>query len=159
MEKPSKSVLVGVDGSEPARIALSVAIDYSKRYGARLLIVAICALPSMPYLRGIPAYPQTITHFPDFSPKVPKDIESNMSSLLKEYERDAEKAGVIAVESKIIPVWNTIGWGLVKEAETQHCSIVIIGSRGLTGIKRTLLGSVADYVVKNAPCDVLIIRG
>jgi len=62
------------------------------------------------------------------------------------------------VASKIVPVCNTVGGGLVTEAERQGVSLIVIGSRGLTGLKRTLLGSVADYVVKNAHCNVLVVR-
>ncbi len=81
-----------------------------------------------------------------------------MEPLLKQYEERAKKEGVKVVETKIVPVWNTVGAGFVAEAEKQGCALTVIGSRGMTGLKRTLLGSVAEYVSKNAHCDVLITR-
>jgi nucleotide-binding universal stress UspA family protein len=157
-EKSTASIIVGVDGSEPARLAMNMAINLARRFNARLFIITICSLPSSPLLRGVPAYPHTITHFADFSPKVPEEFFGRLEPVLIEYEEKAKKADVKYVKHKIIPVWDTVGAGLVKEAEAQGCFVIILGSRGLTGIKRSLLGSVADYVVKHAPCDVMIIR-
>jgi nucleotide-binding universal stress UspA family protein len=158
MEKPTETIMVGVDGSKHAEVAFKVATDMAKRYDARLLIVAIHASPAMPLTPGVPGYPHILTCFPEYSPKVPKEVTEKMEPILKEYEERAKKAGIKSVESKIIPVWNTVGGGLVTEAEREGVSLIVIGSRGLTGLKRTLLGSVADYVVKNAHCDVLIVR-
>jgi nucleotide-binding universal stress UspA family protein len=158
MEKPTETIMVGVDGSKHAEAAFQVATDMAKLHGARLLIVAIHTSPAMPLTPGVPGYPQILTSFPEYSPKVPKEVTDNMEPTLKEYEERAKKAGVKSVESKIVAVWNTVGGGLVTEAEREGVSLIVVGSRGLTGLKRTLLGSVADYVVKNAHCNVLVVR-
>jgi nucleotide-binding universal stress UspA family protein len=50
------------------------------------------------------------------------------------------------------------GPAIVREAEGWKADLVVVGSRGLTGIKRWLLGSVAQYVVKHAPCSVQVVR-
>ncbi|MBC7120343.1 MAG: universal stress protein [Candidatus Methanosuratus sp.] len=143
-----RTIMVGVDGSKPAEAAFETAMDIAKRYDARLLIVTIYAPPAIGILGDIPPYP----------PAVPKEVAEKLEPLLKGYEERAKKEGVNVVESKIVPVWNTVGAGFVAEAERQGCALTVIGSRGITGLRRTLLGSVAEYVSKNAHCDVLIIR-
>jgi nucleotide-binding universal stress UspA family protein len=158
MEKQTETIMVGVDGSKHAEAAFKVAIDMAKRHDARLLIVTIHASPAMPLTPGVPGYPNILTSFPEYSLKVPKEVIDKMEPILKEYEETAKKAGIKSVESKIMPVWNTVGGGLVTEAEREGVSLIVVGSRGLTGLKRTLLGSIADYVVKNAHCNVLVVR-
>lgn len=48
---------------------------------------------------------------------------------------------------------------IMSHAEKQRAELVVVGSRGLTGPDRLLLGSVSESVVKHAPCSVLVVRG
>jgi nucleotide-binding universal stress UspA family protein len=50
------------------------------------------------------------------------------------------------------------GPALCDLAESRRAAVVVMGSRGRGGIKRALLGSVSDFVVRNAPCPVVISR-
>jgi nucleotide-binding universal stress UspA family protein len=50
------------------------------------------------------------------------------------------------------------GSAVVKAAIRLNADLIVLGSLGEEGIKRRLVPSVADYVVKNAPCDVLIVK-
>lgn len=143
-----RTIMVGVDGSKYAEAAFETAAEMAKKFDSRLLIVTIYAPPAIGLLGDIPPYP----------PTVPKEVEANMTPILKKYEEKAKQMGVKVVESKIVPVWNTVGAGFVSEAEKQGCALTVIGSRGLTGLTRTLLGSTADYIAKNAHCDVHIVR-
>ncbi|MCQ5376999.1 MAG: universal stress protein [Candidatus Methanomethylicia archaeon] len=157
-EESVSTIVVGVDGSKPSEAALESAIEMAKKTVSRLLIIYVCPLPAMPLVKGFPGYPHVMTSLPDLEPKVPQQIIDKVSPILKEYESRARKADIKDVEAKIIPVWGSVGSGLVKAAEKEKCAMIVVGSRGLTGIKRTLLGSVADYVVKNASCDVYVVR-
>ncbi|MCX8182767.1 MAG: universal stress protein [Candidatus Methanomethyliaceae archaeon] len=153
-----KAVLVGIDGSKYAEYAFEFAIDLARRYSAKLFIVYIHALPSMPLVTGVPAYPHIITHFPNYYPKVPPDVKEKIEPLLKKYEQIAREYEIKEIESRIVSFWGTVGEGLVYFADEKKVSVIVIGSRGLTGLKRVLLGSVADYVIRNAHCNVIVIR-
>lgn len=153
-----KTILVGIDGSKYAESALEAAIDIAKRYSAKLFIVYIHPLPSMPLVTGVPAYPHIITHFPDYYPKASPEVKEKIEPLLKKYVKMAIEHGIKEVESKILPFWGSVGEGLISFADENKASVIVIGSRGLTGLKRVLLGSVADYVIRNAHCNVLVIR-
>lgn len=143
-----RTIMVGVDGSKYAEAAFEVATQMALKFDARLLIVTIYSPPAIGLLGAIPPYP----------PTVPKEVSEKIEPLLKNYEEKAKKEGVKVVEAKIVPVWNETGAGFVTEAEKQGCALTVIGSRGNTGLKRTLLGSVAEYISKNAHCDVHIVR-
>ena len=156
-ERPTV-VMVAIDGSKHAEIAMDAAIAFSKDCNSHLVIVYIHSHSSAPLLPGLPPYPNILTDFSASSPRVPKDIIAKMQPILLKYEEKAKTSGVKSVESKIIPVWDSVGGGLVQETKRIHASILFVGSRGLTGFKRTLIGSVADYVMKNADCDVYVAR-
>lgn len=140
--------MVGVDGSKYAEKAFEVAADMAKRYEARLLIVTIYSPPSIALLGDIPPYP----------PVVPKELAEKITPLHEKYAAKAKEMGVKVVETKMVPVWNFVGAGFVTEAEKQGCALTVIGSRGMTGTTRAVLGSVADYVVKHAHCSVHVVR-
>ena len=78
--------------------------------------------------------------------------------MLKNYENLAKSESLNEVEIKAISTFSQPGIGLVKEAEAQKKPLLVIGTSDLTRIKKTLLGSVAEYVVKNAHCDVHVVR-
>jgi nucleotide-binding universal stress UspA family protein len=47
---------------------------------------------------------------------------------------------------------------IIRLANIHHADLIVIGSRGLTGLKRILQGSVSSQVVENAPCSVLVVK-
>ena len=47
---------------------------------------------------------------------------------------------------------------ICKVAQKTHASLIVVGSHGRTGMLRQLLGSVAESIVRNAPCSVFIVR-
>jgi nucleotide-binding universal stress UspA family protein len=51
------------------------------------------------------------------------------------------------------------GQEIVEEAKQWGADLILMGSHGRTGLKRVLLGSVAEYVVAHAPCSVEVVRG
>ena len=49
-----------------------------------------------------------------------------------------------------------IGEAIIREAEKENADMIIVGTRGLSGIKRTILGSVSDFVVHHTSVPVLV---
>jgi len=47
---------------------------------------------------------------------------------------------------------------IVRLAKIHHADLIVLGSRGLTGMKRILLGSVSSQIVEDAPCSVLVVK-
>lgn len=69
---------------------------------------------------------------------------------------DALRGRGLDVETKVITGDPRVG--IIDEAKAWGADLVLIGSHGYTGIKRWLMGSVAQYVVGHAPCSVEVVR-
>ena len=68
---------------------------------------------------------------------------------------EAQKAGV---HSEFTQTWGEPGLDIGELAQTWSAELIIVGSRGLTGMKEMFLGSISNYVTHHAPCSVLIVR-
>jgi nucleotide-binding universal stress UspA family protein len=143
------SILIGTDGSETAGAALQRGIELAAGLRARLSIVSAYEPVSDPRLRG----EQVIA---------PKDAQWEMNphddvlALLSEARSQALEAGVAEVET-FARVGDAAD-AIVDVAEEQHCDLIVVGNKGMTGAKRFLLGSVPNKVSHHAPCSVLIVR-
>ena len=68
---------------------------------------------------------------------------------------EATKAGV---KTEFKQTLGYPGRNICELAQTWPAELIIVGSRGLTGIKEMFLGSISNYVTHHAPCSVLIVR-
>jgi nucleotide-binding universal stress UspA family protein len=147
-------IMVGVDGSKYAETALDRAINFAKTFDSKLLIVSVYNEPKM--VSGVSRYAPYYRQ-PDM-PIIEKDDLDCFNGMLNNYADKAKKAGVKEVETKIIATWDSVGAALVKEAEKQGCLLTVVGSKGVTGVSRLILGSVSEYLSRYTHCDVYIVR-
>ena len=70
----------------------------------------------------------------------------------------AESAAAAGVEAEYKQDFGNPGRTICDHAKSWSADLIIIGSRGLTGVKEMFLGSVSNYVTHHAPCSVLILR-
>lgn len=144
MIQPYKKVLVATDFSEQATRAVERAVDLAQHYGAVLHVVHVWEIP-------VTAYgPMGVTTIDLSTP-----IEEAAKSLL-----DTAIAGLrargIQVESTLT---QGVAWdGVVSLAERIGADLIIVGTHGRTGVRRVLMGSVAERVVRHAACSVLTVR-
>jgi nucleotide-binding universal stress UspA family protein len=133
-------VLVATDGSKHCRAAVERAIDFSQSYGGAISVVSIVDVPAEFYAEA---------------PQVVDDMIHKAKGYVEEVRKQAEASGVKAE-------------GFVKEGEAyqaivdiakeRNVNIIVMGSHGRTGLKRLLMGSVAEKVIGYAPCPVLVTR-
>jgi nucleotide-binding universal stress UspA family protein len=69
----------------------------------------------------------------------------------------AEKAGVRMSAETILDV-SSVADAIISYAEKNNVDLIIIGTKGKTGLKKVLLGSVASGVISHAKCPVLVVR-
>jgi nucleotide-binding universal stress UspA family protein len=151
-----KKILVPVDGSKPSDKAVDYAIDVAKRRKAKLIAVHVIHLPAYAFaptpIEGMPT--------PTMTP-IPMTVSSrerkNVENYLKKVEEKATMVGV-KVETKILENQPSIAHAITEVAEKESCDLIVMGTKGRTGIKKFLLGSVASGVVTYAPCPVLVVR-
>ncbi|MFZ5846338.1 MAG: universal stress protein [Actinomycetota bacterium] len=136
------SVVVGVDGSEPAAAALDWAVRHAALVGRPLTVVHACGLPGA---------------MQDFEDVVANErgLRSVGRSIAREAVADARLADpTIGVESVV-----TMGHPdavLVEASET--ADVVVVGARGRGTVASALLGSVSASVAREAQCPVVVVR-
>ncbi|MEO9363154.1 MAG: universal stress protein [Nitrososphaera sp.] len=149
---PVQTILVPIDGSENAYRAASFAIDLAHRYGAKL--IAIHALETNPSFLAVgvygAAYPQNID----------KILEAAGKEAAPWFERVKKEADALNVRmaSEVIHAPLSLVGEIVNYAEENNVSLIVIGSKGRTGFKKLLMGSVSSGVVTYAPCPVLVVK-
>jgi nucleotide-binding universal stress UspA family protein len=145
-------ILVPIDGSENAYRAASFATDLAKRYGAELLVIHALELhQSLSYLGmyGMP-YSETIKEMVDAARK-------EADPWFDRIKKEADSSGV-KMKSDVIEAPLSLVGEIVNYAEKINADLIVVGSRGRTGLKKLLLGSVASGIVTYAPCPVLVIK-
>ena len=137
--------MVPYDKSEPAYRAFEYALDLAKKYNSSISIVSCVSIqiPTDPYYGA--AYIETT--------KLLK--EDAIKSILK--LEPILKESKIPFKSDVLEV-TSITDSLVSYAESHNVDLIVIGSRGLGGFKKLLLGSVANGVSQHSKCPVLIVK-
>jgi nucleotide-binding universal stress UspA family protein len=130
-------IVVGFDGSEPARRALDRAAGLAKA-GDPVSVVTVADV--------------TVTKG-GMTPDAPK------TAARKEALDEAKKAlGAKGVTVETVLADGDPGDAIIAEAEKAGADLIVVGTRGLNAAERLLLGSVSTKVVHHAKCDVLVVR-
>lgn len=86
-------------------------------------------------------------------------LKDEQKRIQHDLEKFAEKLKGCGLGGKVKSVASARpGDGILKEVENEKASLVVVGSRGLGAMRRTLMGSVSDYLVHHSHCPVLVVR-
>jgi nucleotide-binding universal stress UspA family protein len=143
-----RKILVAVDGSNASINASGHAIDMAKKFDANLTVLCIVS-------------PAAYMDFGYANVGRMKEIESiEKKQAQKEVDKVKKKAmnKKVKVKTDIIIKLTSVVKEIVEYAEKHKIDLIITGSRGKTGFKKMLLGSVASGVVTYAHCPVLIVK-
>lgn len=150
-------VLVAIDGSIPSMRATDYAISIAIKNNSQLLVLYVIDAYKYPRL------PSSIILAPTFGTEKyleeRNEAEKLMSKIKEKFRlkiNDYRKSKELKIE--IIEGTKSAAATIMEYAETRNADLIIIGSRGRTGFKKLLLGSVSSSIIKNAHCPVLIIR-
>ena len=87
-----------------------------------------------------------------------KDMEGQANSWFNEINSIAEVKGVKTAKPEIIRDYKSIIDSIINYSSIKSIDLIVIGTKGRTGIQRLLLGSVANGVSQHADCSVLLVR-
>ncbi len=140
-----RRILVPCDFSEYAEKALTWALELAERWRSRVLLLHVIPRPSYPpMLMG--------SYF---------DVAQFEASLQAEAEARAKeivaRAGNKAVQIETQVIIGEPFSDICRTAEDEKVDLIVMGSHGRTGLRHVLLGSVAERVVRHAPCPVLVV--
>src|SRR4051812_25717784 len=145
MNTPSR-ILVPVDFSESSHAALEYAVLLAKKFGATVDILHAWQIPLVPGDAMLPG----AGYSPVFTQAVQSSAEENLGRLKAELRKELPEARAFLVMSDPATA-------ILEQAEKGY-DLIVTGTHGRTGIKRFALGSVAERVVRHAPCAVLVHR-
>jgi len=134
-----KNILYATDFSPAAESALPYVVGLAKGYGAK--VHALHTRTPYPYIVGPEAMPQII----EASEQQARFEEQQLHEMLASVPHD-----VSVIESTLWPAISDM-------VERQSIDLIVIGTRGRTGVGRALLGSAAEEVFRRAPCPVLTV--
>jgi nucleotide-binding universal stress UspA family protein len=136
-------ILAGVDGSEHSKIAARYAISFAIKYKSELILLYV--IPVDLGLFGS-------------SPPFVVEMEQEGQVILDKIKLEAFKIGKSTqVKTELIASPSVVG-GIVDFAEKENIDLIVVGTKGRSGLKKLLLGSVASGIVNYAHCPVMICR-
>ena len=137
-------ILLATDGSPHAELAALKAVDLAESTDARLHVVAVG--------RTFPAAVYDV-----YTEAGSEELRREAQTILDEQVRKIEEAGgTVAIAH--LKMNERRDEAIVHLAEEIGADLIVMGSRGFGGLKRALLGNVADSVVRHAHCPVLVVR-
>lgn len=179
-------ILVAFDGSKPSLDAVESAMEIANKYNSSLIILHILDGYKYPYL--LSSVVLAPTYGSDKLEKERQKFEELMNSLREKYNAGSRKIlapendkviseGISTTtnntstvdssstnstssrfETAIIEAETSAASTIVNYAESRNVDLLVIGSKGRTGLKKMLVGSTASQVLKYAHCPVLVVR-
>jgi nucleotide-binding universal stress UspA family protein len=147
-----KKILVATDGSENSARASRMAVLTAKRNHATLIVmtaVTITPIVGFPSI-GANTYP---TGLQGYYQEVEKKAAGIVESVV-----DAAKKENVDAEGYVERSTSSVVESIIEKASKEKVDLIVIGTRGLGGFKKLVLGSVSSGVVTHARCNVLVVR-
>lgn len=142
-----KRILVPTDFSSTSDLAVKYAVEIAARHGASLLLLHVLEDPS-----HTAVYPDA--YFAEL-PTLRKDMRDEAERRLREL---AAWCRTLDVDAAIDVVDGRPPQAIAREAAHRGTDLIVMGTHGRSGIAHLVLGSVAERVVRSAPCPVLTVR-
>jgi nucleotide-binding universal stress UspA family protein len=135
-----KTIVVATDGSKYSALAADRAIAFAQSYGGELKVLSVADVPTELYAEA---------------PQAVDDLVKQAKEYVARVKKQAEAAGIKAE--------TFVGEAEAHEAITnlakdEKADMIVLGSHGRTGLRRLLMGSVAEKVIGYAPCPVLVVK-
>ena len=142
----AQHILVPTDFSEYADSALDYAIELAKVLQARLIVLYVFHLSSLTLGEAPPAV------LDDTLAAMETNAQHQVQMALARVQEAGLQGDSMIVEGIPFQV-------IIETAESQDIDLIVMGTHGRTGLTHALMGSVAEKVVRLAPCPVLVTRG
>lgn len=137
-------ILVAYDSSELSKKALDMAITLAKQDDRIELEVVSVSNP-----------PISMGSYGVYNEELLKSIKENVRDALKDIEGLIKE---LPNKTCMKIIEGNPGRAIIDEAKKTNADLIVVGSRGLSGLKEVLVGSTSHYVVQHAHCPVFVIK-
>ena len=143
-----KNILVATDFGEAADCALGYGRELAARFGATLHVLHVA---ENAYITAFGA-----ETYASFAPDMQREIEASAHRRLREALIDSDGSGPNTIP--VVMTSSSPAFAIVDYAGVNEIDLVIMGTHGRNVVQHFLMGSVAERVVRMAPCPVLTVR-
>jgi nucleotide-binding universal stress UspA family protein len=137
-------IMVAIDGSEHSLKAAEYALDVAKSFNAQLFAITVTSVPQSYHLKQ-----------EDVLGESGEMVDSK--AWLEKFSHEA-KTDNIELKTELINSHRPVDYVILEYAEERNIDLIIVGTRGRSGFKRLLLGSVASSVITYAHCPVMVVK-
>ncbi len=138
-------ILVAHDFGETAQTALLYALDLAEMLKARVTVVHAYEIP-------VYGFPEGLAFAPDVTGRIETVSRQALEGIVQRASRPAVRVDGLLRQG---PAWSEVS----AAAHEAKADLIVIGTHGRRGFAHALLGSVAEKVVRTAPCPVLTVHG
>jgi nucleotide-binding universal stress UspA family protein len=149
-------ILVTHDGSPLASAALPHAVAIATKFNAEVILLHVLDSEETetPVIYSVGMYPMNI--YRTATDETVKQLVSKVKKELITIQKRIHNKGVLSI-SNIVKV-GFAPTEIIKVAKKEDCDLIVMSTHGRAGLKRAVLGSVTDYVLRNAHCPVLVVH-
>jgi len=151
-----KKILVCLDGSRLAEQILPYATEEALHFDSRMILMQVVPPPTTMVTPGVPGVPAVAV---PVSPKARVEASQKEESAARAYLESAAKlirAKGLKVDA--VTLQGPVGETIVSYAKENKIDLIALATHGRSGLGRAVMGSIADYVVKESGLPTLIIR-
>src|SRR3954454_16893841 len=139
-----QTILYTTDFSDSSKAAFPLAYSLARDQGARLIVLHV-----------LPAGTYEIVNLAQLGQgESAQQFEDDVRHDLQRIQPPDDRVPMEYKLAKGDPAAS-----IVKVAEETACDLIVLGTHGRTGLRRVLMGSVAEHVMRTAPCPVLVVKG
>lgn len=148
-ERPySRTVLIAVDPSESSEEAFDWYMRSIHRPMNRVIVVHVPETKNIEVEKGVRLTEKELM-------EIVEQDNKQVAEIIDKYRKKLESSGANAVYRLVLGKANE---AIVEEARKEDANLIVLGTRGMGRIRRTVLGSVSDYVVQHADVPVIVYR-
>ena len=144
-----RKILVPIDGSEHSIKAAKYATRIAKVDNAELFFIHVIT-PGIPYGYATPAA-STVHQYEE-------EIKDKINSWFDEVRNIAKNEGIYDVKTDIFVDVKSVIESILDYATSKEIDLIVVGTKGRTGLKRLLMGSIASGILHHAQCPVLLVK-
>lgn len=144
-----KKILVTTDLSEESKHAFPIALELAKALKSKVQLLAVIEDPAhaaFAYALDFPVYPD-----PDIHKQVLEKVKTDLKHLAKTH------FGEVSHDYTVIEASAGVHTEIINFAATNQVDLIVMATHGRTGVTHLIIGSVAERVVREAKCPVLVV--
>ncbi len=143
------NILVPVDGSEASVLGLNEAIKLAKNQGSRIRLVHVVDELILDYTYTAALYSNDLI----------ESLRNSGKKILDQAESTVRQSGVQSEQALLESIGGPAAESIIAQAKEWPADLIVMGTHGRRGLRRLVLGSDAEAIVRAAPVPVLLVRG